>query len=279
MQRHGGARAGTLVRGTRAAAAVISLVVVIQFQGRIWSGVAADALSRPGRAAIGGDQAATANVGEHAEANGDLPNGAVIRAPRVEVEALHQVLLCMPAAEQLLQASSPRTPSAATTSATASRHPMSLFLYRLDHWAYPDRVRVHLRGVDIAARESHPPTRPSASPTPTPTSAVRRTPVPALLPPPRAHLWPPRSPAGLPPCFPTTTAAAGRSRRATLLLSRLAPEASTPAAGRLAQKRKEKRRLREREGGRETCGTHVGPTLPQPPHRTKPELKSPKNLF
>uniref|UniRef100_I1PS52 Uncharacterized protein n=1 Tax=Oryza glaberrima TaxID=4538 RepID=I1PS52_ORYGL len=144
--------------------------------------------------------------------------------------------------QQRLQASSPRTPSAATTSATASRHPMSLFLYRLDHWAYPDRVCVHLRGVDIAARETHPPTRPSASPTPTPTSAFRRTPVPALLPPPRAHLWPPRSPAGLPPCFPTATVAAGRSYGATLLLSRLAPAASTPAAGRLAQKREEKRR-------------------------------------
>uniref|UniRef100_A0A0D9Y9A6 Uncharacterized protein n=1 Tax=Oryza glumipatula TaxID=40148 RepID=A0A0D9Y9A6_9ORYZ len=48
--------------------------------------------------------------------------------------------------------------------------------------------------------------------------------------------------------------------------------------GGLRLSREEKKRVRERkEGKREgddvatlTCGTHVGPTLTQPPHRTKP---------
>uniref|UniRef100_A0A0D9YTD8 F-box domain-containing protein n=1 Tax=Oryza glumipatula TaxID=40148 RepID=A0A0D9YTD8_9ORYZ len=120
-------------------------------------------------AANGGDQAATAaNGGEHEEANGDLPNGAGIRAPRelrrVEVDALHQVLLRMPAAEVArCSGVCRRLRDLIATDAFRrghqrhrSRHPMPLFFYRLDHWAFPDRVRVHLRAVDVAARETHP---------------------------------------------------------------------------------------------------------------------------
>uniref|UniRef100_A0A0E0CLQ6 F-box domain-containing protein n=1 Tax=Oryza meridionalis TaxID=40149 RepID=A0A0E0CLQ6_9ORYZ len=119
--------------------------------------------------ANGGDQAAAAaNGGEHEEANGDLPNVAGIRAPRelrrVEVDALHQVLLRMPAAEVArCSGVCRRLRDLIATDAFRrghqrhrSRHPMPLFFYRLDHWAFPDRVRVHLRAVDVAARETHP---------------------------------------------------------------------------------------------------------------------------
>ncbi|EEE57152.1 hypothetical protein OsJ_07067 [Oryza sativa Japonica Group] len=120
------------------------------------------------QAAAENDQAAAANGGEHEEANRDLPNVAGIRAPRelrrVEVDALHQVLLRMPAAEVARCSGVCRRlrDLIATDSFRRghqrhrSRHPMPLFFYRLDHWAFPDRVRVHLRAVDVAARETHP---------------------------------------------------------------------------------------------------------------------------
>jgi hypothetical protein len=71
---------------------------------------------------------------------------------------------------------------------------------------------------------------------------------------PLTHLWPPRSFTGLPPCFPTAAAAVGRHRGAALLLSRLAPAASSPIPSRRPacdlrrerKRREEKRRKGER---------------------------------
>uniref|UniRef100_A0A0E0E504 Uncharacterized protein n=1 Tax=Oryza meridionalis TaxID=40149 RepID=A0A0E0E504_9ORYZ len=70
--------------------------------------------------------------------------------------------------------------------------------------------------------------------------------VPASLPPPEAHLWPPPSSAGLPPWIPAA-AAAGHRRDATLLMSRFAP----PTGYRQRRLRERRNQGRERRGGRD----------------------------
>uniref|UniRef100_A0A0D9VGU6 F-box associated beta-propeller type 3 domain-containing protein n=1 Tax=Leersia perrieri TaxID=77586 RepID=A0A0D9VGU6_9ORYZ len=126
----------------------------------------------PGNGGGGNQAAAAAAVAEngHAEANGGqnhaaAENGGGIHPPppalrRIADEALYEVLLRMSAAEIARSSTAcRRVRDMVGTDAfrrdyhrSRSRRPMPLFFYRV--YANDGLVRVHLRGVDIAARAS-----------------------------------------------------------------------------------------------------------------------------